>query len=208
MYFLNANDLLFDEGVLDDVINTFKTNKEDILFGDVYMYCSDPNNNYVNIFQPETIYKQDFFDSKYKLWDGCINHQTIFYRKRVFDKCGLYSEKFPMSGDYEFNVRAIVKYKFKPIYINRTIAKFDLGGFSTYNSIDNYMLSTKGKETIREMYLLTDLDFIINRVFSNKIRQFISKYFRTFLRKYDNNPDFRHSINKCIHMLGSWKVCD
>ncbi|MGQ7947234.1 glycosyltransferase family 2 protein [Flavobacterium sp. WC2509] len=67
-----------------------------------------------------------------KVKDGWLPlHPTVYLKKSVIDKYGLYSLNFKIASDTEFLLRYLYKYKIKMTYINVYIVKMRMGGMST-----------------------------------------------------------------------------
>lgn len=120
VYFLGSDDVLFNE-------NTFKLlfdNKSgllqqaDIVFGNVVFKELNSFSEYHANFD-----LIDFMDTN-------INHQSLFYRKSVFDRIGLYSLDYPVFADWEFNIRCFYSGMFQIIHIKDIIACYSLEGTS------------------------------------------------------------------------------
>lgn len=194
-YFLNANDSLYDDKVLEEVIKRFKSTNAMIVFGDVFSTIKpDMKQDEYNL--ANKITKYDFIDNVFSFYYRNLCHQVIFYKKEVFDRIGLYNENYKILADYEFNLRAFVEYKLKCSYINRIIANFELGGLSS--------IKTENLEKIR----LEEMDEIIINSAAQKTFElykkyylFMSKYCRTILRFYDSNAKFNRIFNKVIAYL-------
>lgn len=58
-------------------------------------------------------------------------HPTVYLKKDVIDKNGLYNLDFKIASDTEFLLRYLYKYKIKMGYINAYIVKMRMGGMST-----------------------------------------------------------------------------
>jgi glycosyltransferase len=58
-------------------------------------------------------------------------HPTVYLRKSVIAKYGLYNLDFKIASDTEFLLRYLYKYKIKMSYINAYIVKMRMGGMST-----------------------------------------------------------------------------
>lgn len=58
-------------------------------------------------------------------------HPTVYLKKSVIDKHGLYNLDFKIASDTEFLLRYLYKYKIKMSYINSYIVKMRMGGMST-----------------------------------------------------------------------------
>jgi glycosyltransferase involved in cell wall biosynthesis len=58
-------------------------------------------------------------------------HPTVYLKKSVIDKHGLYNLDFKIASDTEFLLRYLYKYEIKMNYINSYIVKMRMGGLST-----------------------------------------------------------------------------
>jgi glycosyltransferase len=58
-------------------------------------------------------------------------HPTVYLKKTIIDKHGLYNLDFKIASDTEFLLRYLYKHKIKVSYINAYIVKMRMGGMST-----------------------------------------------------------------------------
>ncbi|MCG9793528.1 glycosyltransferase family 2 protein [Flavobacterium algicola] len=58
-------------------------------------------------------------------------HPTVYLKKAIIDKYGLYDLNFKIASDTEFLLRYLYKYKIKMSYVNAYIVKMRMGGMST-----------------------------------------------------------------------------
>ncbi|WP_348799902.1 glycosyltransferase family 2 protein [Flavobacterium adhaerens] len=58
-------------------------------------------------------------------------HPTVYLKKSVIDKYGMYSLDFKIASDTEFLLRYLYKHKIKMTYIDVYIVKMRMGGMST-----------------------------------------------------------------------------
>ena len=58
-------------------------------------------------------------------------HTTIFVKKEVFDKYGLYLENYKIASDYEISLRWFKNNRLKKVFLNDWVVKMRLGGKST-----------------------------------------------------------------------------
>lgn len=128
LYFLNANDYIFDENVISDVTEFFTKNRADIVFGNM-SFIED------NGIEKERRIYSDV--DKLFFINECICHQGIFYTREVFDICGLYNENYRLTADYDLNLKVIMQHNLKTRYFNRVIARFTLGGQSNSQTDKN-----------------------------------------------------------------------
>jgi len=117
-YFLGADDSLYDAGVLGDIFKEGINHTDcDIIYGNIYVPGQDK-------FVGEEFSERDWLFKN-------VCHQSVFYRKDLFERLGLYEPQYKVCGDYVFNLKAYhagVRWK----YIDRLIANFSGEGISHY----------------------------------------------------------------------------
>ena len=69
-------------------------------------------------------------------------HPTLFVRKEVFEKHGLYNTSFKIAADYEMILRLFYKHKITAHYLPYTTYLMSIGGTSN-KSINNIVLKSK-----------------------------------------------------------------
>ena len=69
-------------------------------------------------------------------------HPTLYLKREVYEKYGLYRSEYRCSADFEFMVRILKDDKVKLTYVSRTIISMYYGGTSTA-SADSYWVSIK-----------------------------------------------------------------
>lgn len=77
-------------------------------------------------------------------------HPTMYLRKSVYDKYGLYKTDYRISADYEFMIRILKDDKVKLSYLPEVLIYMSHGGTST-NSLGAYLAGMKeGHRALRE----------------------------------------------------------
>lgn len=77
-------------------------------------------------------------------------HPTLYLRKSVYDKYGLYKTDYRISADYEFMIRILKDDKVKLSYLPEVLIYMSYGGTST-NSLGAYLAGMKeGHRALRE----------------------------------------------------------
>ena len=77
-------------------------------------------------------------------------HPTLFVKKEIFDKYGLYRTDMKIAADYEMVLRLFYKYKISSNYLPLTTYSMTIGGASN-KSLSNIII--KSKEDYRSMKL-------------------------------------------------------
>lgn len=120
---LNSDDLYQDDTVIQTVMNQFLQNPTlDIVYGDLVYVKSDNVNKIVRHWKSYSYYNS-FFEN-----GNVPPHPSLFVRRSVYQKAGLFDIDFKLAADYEFMLRIFKKYNFNSKYINRVIVKMRLGG--------------------------------------------------------------------------------
>lgn len=156
LYFLGSDDWLCNGSVLDKVFYDCDIEKLDVVYGDV---------------------ESDFLDKNY-IGAWCVKnieynrcHQTIFYRKNVFHKIGIYNQKYKLAADHDINIKWLLNAKLKNKYIDLKIAHFSVGGFSC-NYIDKNFDQDRNFVIIKNGYMTME-------------RKQYMQYVKTFVKSKD-----------------------
>lgn len=75
-------------------------------------------------------------------------HPTLYLRREVFDRYGLYDTSFRIAADYDAMLRYLVKGKIKLAYIPEVLVRMRLGGESN-RSLARVLL--KSREDLRAL---------------------------------------------------------
>lgn len=121
LLFLNSADYLVNENVLGEIHT--QLDGVDIIQGNIiedYHNCTIRNRGYG---------KSDitFLD----VIEGQFLHQATFFRRELFEKYGLYEDKFKKGGDTYFYTRCLALGNATFKYIDIDIANFDTNGISS-----------------------------------------------------------------------------
>lgn len=122
---INSDDVLFDRNVFQTVVDNFD-DETDIVYADV-LYCDESLD--------KTIRNYISGENKTDFW--CPAHPSMYVRKEVFDKIGLYDLSYRVVADYDFMVRcnaAGIRFK----YIKQYFVKMRYGGVS--NGLKGYLI--------------------------------------------------------------------
>ena len=98
VYFLNSGDWLSSADILDQIFARNKF-KEDMLYGDSLR--PDGSGGWRVFVQPDEWTVARFFGMG-------ICHQTLFYKRELFDLLGGYDEQYRIIADWDFNFRALL----------------------------------------------------------------------------------------------------
>ncbi len=111
VYFLGADDVLHDGQVLADVARCIAAQAADIVYGDVIEKRSGAR--YGGAFTLDRL-----------LFEGNLCHQSVFYRRSLFERLGGYSARYPIWADWDFNIRCFRHPDLRSRWIDRLIAVY------------------------------------------------------------------------------------
>jgi glycosyltransferase involved in cell wall biosynthesis len=173
LYFLGSDDKLYNSKVLETVFNDRNLQKFDIVYGNVY------SNKHGGVYNGEWNLSKLGYN---------ICHQSIFFKKRVFESLGIYDIKFKVSADHDFNLKWFFSNKLKNTYIDIVIAYFDGSGYSSKNHDViferkmNYLIFKRGRKYLKTYQMKEFVARAIVENESNLIFRLYLRLIKSFLR--------------------------
>lgn len=126
---INSDDLFCDNEAIKKLVEIFKSDVNlDSVYADLY-YVSQFDTN--NIVRKWVTGQQRKF--KYG-WHPA--HPTLYIKKKVYNKHGLFDLSFELAADFEIMLRFLEKYEITTKYLKQPLVKMRLGG-ETNKSIKN-----------------------------------------------------------------------
>ena len=178
-YFLNSGDRLFTEDVLSSV---FEGNPHDSFICGNFYYEEK------GVLSKQTDYKgRDWNFSLYDIYSSYLCHQAFFIKREMFEKYGLYDEKYKILSDWKLFLEAIGLHRESVKYIDTDIVVYNLEGLSStiggkaiYEEkvvIAKQLLSPYLFNKIDRLYYLDRNDFWVDFIHSRKVINFIMRAF-------------------------------
>lgn len=123
--FINADDYLVDDRVIEDVAHFLQDNPScDFIYGDMLVRYSAEKSILVKPPLPEGVADE--------LICGCLPHQASFTKANLFfSKVGFFNEGYRISSDYEWFLKLSQHEMVKLGYFPRTITSYYAGGLSS-----------------------------------------------------------------------------
>ena len=119
---LNSDDMFEDENVISKIVDSI--GDYDAIYSDLCYVNHDDTDKIVRYWK-----SGEFTDSSFE--NGWMApHPTLFVKKEMFEKFGMYNIDLSNSADYEFILRLFYKYKVKFKYLPLTTVKMRMGGVS------------------------------------------------------------------------------
>ncbi|WPU98350.1 glycosyltransferase family 2 protein [Mucilaginibacter sp. cycad4] len=116
LYFMGGDDILSSPAILDQIYNAIQNEPVHLIYGNVTGAIS--NTKYA-------------YDTINKALSHGIHHQSIFYKREVFNYTGKYNLKFRVAADYHLTLKIFCNRAFKTRYIDLDIARFGEAGLSS-----------------------------------------------------------------------------
>jgi glycosyltransferase involved in cell wall biosynthesis len=175
LFFLGSDDSLYDPNVLEKIFQKHQAlvEKSDFIYGNVKWGNSDEI--YAGKFDTFRIYKQN------------ICHQSIFYKKEIFQKLGKYELRYPIYADWYLNCGCYLTDSIRINYIEEVIANYSLMGTSS-STTDLFEKEKKAFFLKQKQYVNFNnrcqitLTMLPKGGFINDTRFYITKYFFYFLQ--------------------------
>jgi glycosyltransferase involved in cell wall biosynthesis len=121
IYFLNSGDRLYNNTIVEQVVNIFIGKPEySMVYGDLIFY-SDKEEKYITNNR-----KGDLVDF---LIHG-TSHQSLFVRKKLFETVGLFNTNFTILADKDWLLRSIIGKRLPILYMGMPMSYFLAGGIS------------------------------------------------------------------------------
>ena len=119
---LNSDDKYANENVLEKIVDKFKETNCDGTYADLIFMDEE------TMTKPERVWKS----AKGKLKNGWHPaHPTLYLKKDVYDKIGLFDLQYRIVADYDFMLRMMKDENIKLEYINDVLIHMRAGGTST-----------------------------------------------------------------------------
>lgn len=164
---LNSDDVFYKKEIIRNIVKSFQITGADLIYGKgMYVSPADLNKVY-------RIYTSDPFKKEYLNFGWIPLHPTIYVKREIYEKYGLYNPGYSIAGDYDISLRWFQNENIKKFYLNQWTVKMRLGGKSTSLSLQRKK-SAEDLKIIRSHGLsgLFTLCFKIGR----KIPQYILPY--------------------------------
>jgi glycosyltransferase len=139
---MHSDDVFGHSGVLSRVAAAFEASDVDGVYGDLqYVAANDPTRVIRHWRSGE--YRHDLLKRGWM-----PPHPTLYLRREVFERFGLYDTSFRIAADYDAMLRYLVKGQIKLSYIPEVLVKMRIGGESN-RSLGRILL--KSREDLRAL---------------------------------------------------------
>lgn len=130
---LNSDDIYAHENVLKEIVETFKKTNCDGTYANLIFMDANAMSKVQRVWKSK----------EGKLENGWHPaHPTLYLKKDVYKKIGLFNLNYKIVADYDFMIRMLKDKQIKLSYIDDTIVHMRIGGVST-NGIKGYYENLK-----------------------------------------------------------------
>ncbi|MFY7865811.1 glycosyltransferase family 2 protein [Roseateles sp.] len=122
--FLHADDLFADERVLTDIARQFEDPSVEAVYGDlVYVSAAD-------VSRVIRYWRAGEFSRKGLASGWMPPHPTLYVRRSVYERLGIFDTRYRISADYDSVVRFFGPGGVRPVYLPRLLIRMRVGGIS------------------------------------------------------------------------------
>lgn len=165
---LHSDDLFYEATTIQKVVDAFQQSKADLVYANGQFVAKDNVNNVKRIYGSKPYEQKDLY------WGRIPLHTTIFVKREVFEKYGLYDTQYTIASDYEISLRWFKNPVIKTYFLNEFVVKMRLGGKSTSAKLQKKK-STEDLAIINTYQLWGKTTLFLKIV--RKIPQYIKPYF-------------------------------
>ncbi|KGF46215.1 glycosyltransferase family 2 protein [Prevotella melaninogenica] len=162
---LNSDDYFTSNDVISKLINPFSDEEIDAVYGDIH---------FIHDKEPEKItryYSSKMFSPFWIRFGFMPAHPSLYVRKEIYDKVGLYKLDYKIGADFEMVVRMFHVHKIKAHYINMDFVTMRNGGASTSGVQSHKLLLQEDARACRENGLYSN-QFLISLKYLYKVFEF------------------------------------
>lgn len=169
--FLHSDDYLYDKYVIEKIVEEFKNNEINLLFGNLNYLKKNHKilRKWIADKPHNSIKSYNYFSKKLK-WGWMAPHPTIYLRREFQKEIGLFDEKFKISFDYDFIIRTFQKDTLRSFYLPQTIVNMKIGGNSNKSILNILKKIREDLQIINKNNLNSYLTLIFKNL--RKIHQF------------------------------------
>ncbi len=165
---LNADDVYADDGVLARVASTMTHERLDALFGDAeFVHPERPD-------RPLRRYRSDRFRPDRIAWGWMPAHPTLFLRRQVYERFGLFRSDYRIAGDFELVARVFHGGTLKYRHLPEVMVRMRTGGISTGGWRSTLLLNREVLRACRENGIRTSLPRILSK-YPAKLLEFLHR---------------------------------
>ena len=132
---LHSDDEFIENNIIEDVRKIFLDKKIDVLFSNLFYTKKKDTKKIIRKWKSSLLPGiQSNLEIENKINKGWMPpHTTLFFKKKLLDKVGVYDEKLKISSDYDFMIRLLKTKDIKIFFLDRFTINMRVGGTSNKN---------------------------------------------------------------------------
>lgn len=171
---IHSDDFYIDNYVVQRVVDEFKTKKVFAVFADLLFIKGNDRKKVLRYYSAK---KFKIEKLKYGFMPP---HPTLFIKKEVYEKHGLYKTDYKIAADFEIFVRFLLVNKITFSYINLPLVKMRVGGISSGGIKRRIECNIEVVRALRSNNIKTN-HIVILRKYPIKFFEIINGYIYNFL---------------------------
>ncbi|WP_321424515.1 glycosyltransferase family 2 protein [uncultured Bacteroides sp.] len=154
---LNSDDFYTSNDVIPTIVEEFKKEKVDAVYGDIHFVSPDDLNTCVRY------YSSKIFQPSYMRFGFMPAHPSFYVKRECYLKYGGYSLDYKISADFDLLVRFINKYKITCKYLPMDFVTMRRGGASTAGIRSKITLNEENIRACKKYGIYTNRTFMASR---------------------------------------------
>ena len=154
---LNSDDFFYNNTVIERVVESFRENEIDAVFGDVQFVDRVTTSKVVRY------YSSKHFETARFRFGFMPAHPTFYVKRDLFEKFGFYKTDYKIAADFELLMRFLyinhVRYK----YLEMPFVSMRTGGISNKSLKSNIILNKEIARACKENGIYTNYAFIYSK---------------------------------------------
>jgi glycosyltransferase involved in cell wall biosynthesis len=148
---LNSDDFFTADNVLEKIVEVFKNNEINAVYGDICFVKPE------NLKKVVRYYSAKWFNPSLFRFGFMPPHPSFYARRECFEKFGFYKTDYKIAADYELLIRFLKVNKLKTHYLNFCMVTMRTGGDSTRSLKSNWILNKEIVRGCRENGIYTNM---------------------------------------------------
>jgi glycosyltransferase len=164
--FVHSDDFLAAPEVVSEIVAAFHNYDVDGVYGDLHYVYKEDTSKVIRYWKSEQFFPQILS----KGWMPA--HPTLFLKKEVYEKHGLFNLDYKIAADYDLMLRIFQDPALKFKYLPRVITRMRVGGASNRSLKNIKLKSLEDLKALRSNGIKNPLKVLAYKNFS-KLRQFV-----------------------------------
>jgi len=162
--FVHSDDFLANNEVISSIVAAFNMNDVDGVYGDLHYVALENTDKIIR----NWISKPFVYSLLKKGWMPA--HPTLYVKKSIYDKYGVFDLKYNIAADYDFILRIFGQENLSFFYLPKTIVKMRIGGASNKNLKNILQKSKEDYRAIKTNNIGNWITVVLKNV--SKLKQF------------------------------------